>query len=291
MVRRVKWWLAVAGTIAAFGGAALASASTSTQHYAEAELVVVRGGGPLTPGRLNDAATKSVAKLLDSNLIAADVVANLHLREQPEAVRRRIRSRAVAPGLLRVRVSDAQALRAQQVAQEVTLVFPQLVSARFTGRGALRAKIWDPAHDAGTSSRGWGESMGAATGASVLLWLLVLAPRRRRQRSPQPTRPPPLPAPEPNPTSNTVLQATVGTEEPAVPEVPPEPVAANGSHYNLVELESLVAHARERFPDRADEWQAYVFYLRDYASADGTLPANFHPLVEDVFSELLTGRR
>ena len=268
MVRRVKWWLALAGTVAAFGGAAVASASTSSQHYAEAELVVVRGGGPLQPGRLNEVATRSLAKLLDSNLIASDVVANLHLREQPEAVRRRIRSRAVAPGLLRVRVSDAQALRAQQIAQEVTLVFPQLVAARFTGRGALRAKIWDPAHDAGSASKGWGTSMGSAAGASVLLWLLVLVPRRRRE---------PEVEPEPEPEME---------REPA-----PAPVPANGSHYNLVELESLVARGRERFPHRVDEWQAYVFYLRDYASADGTLPANFHPLVEDVFSELLTGRR
>ena len=283
MVRRVKWWLALAGTVAAFGGAAVASASTSSQHYAEAELVVVRGGGPLQPGRLNEVATRSLAKLLDSNLIASDVVANLHLREQPEAVRRRIRSRAVAPGLLRVRVSDAQALRAQQIAQEVTLVFPQLVAARFTGRGALRAKIWDPAHDAGSASKGWGTSMGSAAGASVLLWLLVLVPRRRREPVPEPTierRPEPPAAREPE-----------VEPEPEMEREPAPAVPANGSHYNLVELESLVARGRERFPHRADEWQAYVFYLRDYASADGTLPANFHPLVEDVFSELLTGRR
>ena len=58
-----------------------------------------------------------------------------------------------------------------------------------------------------------------------------------------------------------------------------------------MELESRVDAARERFPDRVDEWHAYVFYLRDYAAADGTLPASFEPLVEDVFAELLTAPR
>ena len=72
----------------------------------------------------------------------------------------------------------------------------------------------------------------------------------------------------------------------------PSVTPANGvSAFNLSELESLVDASRDRYPDRYDEWQAYVFYLRDHAEIDGSLPSNFHPLVEDVFAELLTGRR
>src|SRR5919202_6187355 len=121
MVRRVismRWWLAAAGTVLAFGGAALASGLTASEHAAEAVLVIGRGGGPLEPGRVNEALTESVARLVDSNLIAADVIANLKLRVRPEALRRRIESAAIAPGLVRVRATDQTALRAEQVVQE-----------------------------------------------------------------------------------------------------------------------------------------------------------------------------
>ena len=306
MVRRVtrlRWWLAAAGTVLAFGGAALASGLSATDYRAEAVLVVGRGDAPLEPGRVNAALTGSVAKLLDSNLIAADVIANLRLRESPEALLRHVDARAVAPGLVRVSATEKSALRAEQIVQEITLVFPRLVSARFSGNRALRAKVWDPARVVGRAARGWGESMAAAAAASALLWLLAWVPWRRvRLHLAQPPAAPATPSntvlqgetaavteaatrvPAREPPSNTVLQAEARVAEAYTP--------ANGTRgFNLGELESLVDAARERFPDRVDEWDAYVFYLRDHAGIDGSLPENFRPLVEDVFSQLLTGRR
>jgi hypothetical protein len=44
---------------------------------------------------------------------------------------------------------------------------------------------------------------------------------------------------------------------------------------------------RGEFPDRATEWDAYLFELRGRAGADGTLPHELTGLVEDVFAPLL----
>lgn len=96
----------------------------------------------------------------------------------------------------------------------------------------------------------------------------------------------PEPEPEPGPPS----------PEPA-PEPPPEPlpgppaaaeVAATGSGpYNLVTLERLVEERSADHPDRADEWSAYLYFLREHAAADGSVPASFDWLIADTFAELL----
>ena len=306
MVRRVismRWWLALAGTVLAFGGAALASGLSPAHYRATAVLVVGRENASLEPRRIGAPLTASVAKLVESNLIAADVIANLRLHESTQALLRHVDARAVDPGLVRVTATEKTALAAEQIVQEITLVFPRLVSARFTGTRALRAKVWDPAHVVGRTDRGWSESMAAAGAASAVLWLLAWGPwRRARRRLPEPRA-------APEPASNTVFHAEPATEAAATASIPaPEPPSdtasqaqprtaeatapANGARgLNLGELESLVDTARERFPDRVDEWHAYVFYLRDHADSDGSLPENFRPLVEDVFADLLTTPR
>lgn len=78
----------------------------------------------------------------------------------------------------------------------------------------------------------------------------------------------------------------------APPEPEPEPVApagllASAGAWSLVALERLVAERGSEFPDRVEEWQAYLFFLRDYASLEGALPPSFDALVEETFRELL----
>src|SRR5207253_8234350 len=86
--------------------------------------------------------------------------------------------------------------------------------------------------------------------------------------------PPPLPEPEPEP----------------VFELPPEPVPVavdeGPAERTLTELERLVRANADRFPDSVDEWNAYLFYLRDYADASGRLPASFDSLIDEVFGAL-----
>jgi O-antigen ligase len=57
--------------------------------------------------------------------------------------------------------------------------------------------------------------------------------------------------------------------------------------YTLPGLEELVRAAGAAHPDRVEDWNAYLFFLRDYAGQGGTLPASFNTLIDDVFGDLL----
>jgi hypothetical protein len=58
-------------------------------------------------------------------------------------------------------------------------------------------------------------------------------------------------------------------------------------HWNLTVLERLVEERGGEFPERIDEWASYLFFLRDYAEPDGSVPASFDWLIEDEFAELV----
>jgi capsular polysaccharide biosynthesis protein len=76
--------------------------------------------------------------------------------------------------------------------------------------------------------------------------------------------------------------------EPAAPEPEPEPEPApSGGPYNVTVLESLVDARSADFPELRDEWESYLYFLRDYADSEGRLPASFDALVEDTFSPIL----
>jgi capsular polysaccharide biosynthesis protein len=72
---------------------------------------------------------------------------------------------------------------------------------------------------------------------------------------------------------------------------PPRPAAAPSGPgaYNIAELERLVEANADAQPDRVEEWTGYLFHLRQYAAADGRLPASFDYLVDETFGELLRG--
>jgi capsular polysaccharide biosynthesis protein len=75
--------------------------------------------------------------------------------------------------------------------------------------------------------------------------------------------------------------------ETAIPPAPP--AAENGlrGSYNLVALERLVDERGSAFPERLEEWSSYLYFLREYAAADGVVPASFDGLIHDTFEELL----
>jgi hypothetical protein len=80
-------------------------------------------------------------------------------------------------------------------------------------------------------------------------------------------------APAPEPDSPTIAPA------PALP-VP------HGT-WNLVDLQRAVdAHASSS-PAQAEEWRMYLFFLREHASQDGSLPRSFDLLIADVFADVL----
>lgn len=116
---------------------------------------------------------------------------------------------------------------------------------------------------------------------------------------------PPKHAPEPRPAPVVEVEARVEVEpEPALdpapqpapepiaepapepePEPVPEPVALDHGprSWNLWELERLVRSHAGADPVRDEERAYLLLYLRDFAGADGTLPADFDELVRESF--------
>jgi hypothetical protein len=106
---------------------------------------------------------------------------------------------------------------------------------------------------------------------------------------------PPLPAPEPEPVAEPepvpvpvaareAEPVRVAEPEPEPePDTEPEPVAAGPHRWNLWNLERV---AREHAGDN-EELSYLLMYLREFASADGLLPADFDVLVRESFGDLL----
>ena len=88
--------------------------------------------------------------------------------------------------------------------------------------------------------------------------------------------PRPIPAPEPEPKP----------EPEPLPDIRPATLGSDLPHeWNVWDLQRLV---RDRpADDQQEEWAAMIVSLRDFASADGTLPREFDELVRDSFGELL----
>jgi hypothetical protein len=83
-----------------------------------------------------------------------------------------------------------------------------------------------------------------------------------------------------------VARLAAGTA--AAAPAPAQPAAAEPSGtFDLGRLERLVADRGAAHPDRRDEWESTLFFLRDYAQPDGTLPGSFDWLVQDTFAPLL----
>jgi hypothetical protein len=58
----------------------------------------------------------------------------------------------------------------------------------------------------------------------------------------------------------------------------------------LETLESLVRAQENPDPTKQEEWSTYLYFLRQHAASDGTLPSSFDALVTDVFGDLIDGR-
>jgi hypothetical protein len=92
---------------------------------------------------------------------------------------------------------------------------------------------------------------------------------------PEPEAPadaPPPPPPEP-------LSQPEAKAEPALPAQP--------GTWNLYELQKAVEAQTGVTPEQAEIWQAHLYFLREHASSDGSLPRSFDPLIGDVFGDAL----
>ena len=84
------------------------------------------------------------------------------------------------------------------------------------------------------------------------------------------TPPPPLP----EPVSTPVTEA-----EPALPP--------RTGTWNLDELQAAVDAYPDPTPEQAESWRTYLFFVREHASPDGTLPRSLDPLIADVFADIV----
>jgi hypothetical protein len=57
--------------------------------------------------------------------------------------------------------------------------------------------------------------------------------------------------------------------------------------WNLWDLERIAREEAVDHPERRDEWSYLFLNLRQFAHADGSLPAEFDPLVRETFGGLL----
>ena len=102
---------------------------------------------------------------------------------------------------------------------------------------------------------------------------------------PEPTPPSEAPSPkEPTvpPPRTSVPPPTAPVDQPPV-SPPPRPPARE---WNLWELERLAREHAGTAP-LDEEWSALFVYLRQFASAEGSLPKEFDDLVRESFAELI----
>jgi hypothetical protein len=62
-----------------------------------------------------------------------------------------------------------------------------------------------------------------------------------------------------------------------------------GATWNINDLRRAVDAQADASPEQAEEWRTYLYFLREHASVDGTLPRAFEPLILDVFAEVVDG--
>ena len=95
-------------------------------------------------------------------------------------------------------------------------------------------------------------------------------------------------------TSKRELEALADAPPPPVPEPlsAPEPEAepallTRAGTWNLSELQRAVDAYADATPEQAESWRTYLYFVREHAAPDGTLPRSLDPLIGDIFGEAL----
>jgi hypothetical protein len=306
-------WPVLAGVLAGLAAGAIWTLAQPERHRAEAR-VIVRGAEA-------SRVVPAVQALAESNLLEQNVAQTLHLAHPPQ-----VSADAGRGGVLTLSVEAEGSERARQIDAEATVVLTQLVASRFRA-AQLTATVLDPAHTVEQTSPtparnlllcgligvvlGLGAAVALArrrelpalTGAidpglerrlrarldAVTKRERELARRagelaarekdlRRREEELMAAASHPAPSPrlEPEPVP-------VPTQVPE-PEPPREAVAGN---WNLLALETLVREHADAEPARQDEWNTYLFFLREHAEPDGTLPRQFNALIHEIFGDMI----
>lgn len=243
MRRLLRPWLLVPVCVVAGAAAGLAlTPGGGERHRAEVKVAVGQGQS-LFPSRPQPEATepltRTLANLVESSVVADNVIGNLRLADldADELLDRLTVDVQDGANVLVLSVTDDDQQRAVRIAQEIALVFTQLVRERFSVTTAqpeqlpLTAVVFDPARAVEDTSGDRVVYAAAGGAAGLVLGLLAaLATAAARRRAPATGEPERKPA----------------EETPAAPE-------------HARELESLreeLRAARREADDRARELKA-----------------------------------
>ncbi|HZB24332.1 MAG TPA: Wzz/FepE/Etk N-terminal domain-containing protein [Gaiellaceae bacterium] len=83
------------------------------------------------------------------------------------------------------------------------------------------------------------------------------------------------------------LERELATAHAPATDAVPEADSGQASSLMLPRLERLLREHGEEFPERVDEWRAYLFHLRDHATPEGELSPSHEALAAEVFADLL----
>ena len=103
--------------------------------------------------------------------------------------------------------------------------------------------------------------------------------------APPPPEPVSEPVPEPEPEPVLEPEPVSAREAEAEPALPPR----TGT-WNLNELQTAVDAYPDPTPEQAENWRTYLYFVREHATPDGTLPRSLDPLIADVFAEIVHRR-
>ena len=292
--------------LAGLAAGAIWTWAQADRYRAEAR-VLVRPPGENLP---------AIEALAESSLVEQNVAQTLRLSSPP-----RVSAARDEGGIVTVSVEAGSRERARQIDAEAVVILTQKIPQRFAG---ATGTVLDPAHVTEQTSPTPGRNLlitglaglAAALAAAAALWpgrrpaaaatgadpraerrlqrrIDQVAKRERalaqragqlaarekelERRSGELEARPPLPAPAPEPEPEPKPEPE---PEPAVAPEPAQPGA-----WTLAQLEHYVSEAGPRFPERVEEWQTYLFFLREHAAIDGTLPATFYSLIADVYGD------
>jgi hypothetical protein len=135
----------------------------------------------------------------------------------------------------------------------------QELDARAAALEAAEREVGSRAGEVATTQRELAERAAEIAASKRELEALAAAP------------PPPLLEPVSIPAAEPALPPRTGT-------------------WNLNELQAAVDAYPDATPEQAENWRTYLFFVREHASPDGTLPRSLDPLIADVFAEIVHRR-
>lgn len=180
-VLRRRWPIVLAVTAIALGAAAGITFGRTPLHRAETKLILAQSSG----ATVLPASTfgRTVRDLVKSNIVAQNVIQDLRLTVSADELLDRVSVVAdPASSVLTIRADDPSRTRAQQIAQEVALVFAQLVKQRLAEASTDPARVvtgptatvFDPAHALpGQVSPDVARDLAIGAAIGVLLGLLI----------------------------------------------------------------------------------------------------------------------